>query len=334
MKRIYLLVLFSLFAILAFGAEVASLPELGKPREIHVESSNLFVVDRANIYIYSLEDFKLKKRFGKLGAGPQEFLIKPYPLKVSVQRDYIFVCSSGKVSFFGRDGSFIKEIKTNPPDFWYVPLGKKFVGRGETRDTRLEYRTINLYDSNLKREKEVCRIEHVKGKSNAVRVLTRNVQYYVYKDKIFIPVTEDLVIDVFDDMGKKLYSITEPGYKRVKVTKAHQKEVLNFYKNSPRHARRYERIKRNIQFPKYFPTIRRCKIADDKIYVETYKQLNEGSEFIVFGVKGKLLKKIILPVEQKNVYSSEPYTITNGKLYKLMENLDKEEWELHVIPIK
>jgi uncharacterized protein YlbG (UPF0298 family) len=71
------------------------------------------VTQEATVFIYSLKDFKLVKKFGKAGEGPREFRILPQlPLNIDARTDQIIVNSFGKVSYFTKQGEFIKEVKT------------------------------------------------------------------------------------------------------------------------------------------------------------------------------------------------------------------------------
>jgi hypothetical protein len=54
------------------------------------------------------------------------------------------------------------------------------------------------------------------------------------------------------------------------------------------------------------------------------------SEFYILDVKGKFLKKIMIPFEDAEFLQAYPYTISNEKCYQLIANPDTEEWELHI----
>jgi len=75
-------------------------------------------------------------------------------------------------------------------------------------------------------------------------------------------------------------------------------------------------------------------INENKIYILTYKQKENQSEFYILNLKGKLIKKRFLPLIEKNALEMYPYKINEGKLYQLVDNEDKEEWELLITDIK
>jgi hypothetical protein len=92
------------------------------------------------------------------------------------------------------------------------------------------------------------------------------------------------------------------------------------------------RLKGLLKFPEYFPVIRAFHVADDRIYILTYKEDKGKSEWLIMDMQGKLVKKIFLPVSFMNVLDIYPYTVEGGKLYQLIENED-EEWKLHITTI-
>jgi hypothetical protein len=136
---------------------------------------------------------------------------------------------------------------------------------------------------------------------------------------------------VFEKSGKKRYSIN-PDFEKLKVTEDDKNRFLHWYKTNPATREAFEFLKQLFIFPTYFPQIRWYNINDGKIFVLTYKKENGKNEFYVFNLKGKLLKKIMLPFAEYDEVQFSPYTINDGKLYQLIEN-DNETWELHVIKI-
>lgn len=49
-----------------------TLAGLNRPSAIEADQYRLFIVEDTSILIYSLEDFKLLKKFGRKGQGPGE----------------------------------------------------------------------------------------------------------------------------------------------------------------------------------------------------------------------------------------------------------------------
>jgi len=90
-----------------------------------------------------------------------------------------------------------------------------------------------------------------------------------------------------------------------------------------------------LRFPAYFPPIRNFFVADERIYVLTFKEIEGKSELLILDLKGRLLKRVLVPLVQ--IDSLGPavmnrYTINNHKLYRLVRNKESQ-YELHITPL-
>ncbi|MGD2092178.1 MAG: hypothetical protein PVH61_38770 [Candidatus Aminicenantes bacterium] len=234
MKRIYLLFFLLFVSSLVFAGQVIPLPGLLKPQRIYIDQEQCFITEGATIYIYSLKDFKLQKKFGKRGEGPGEFKESGEGIKLDFKPDNIIVSSTGRISYFTRDGQFIKETTINPRRSEFQELGSGFVGRILLVEKKGVFFTVNLFDKNLKKGKELYRFKHpFFPRSNPINpVFLRTSTYYVYREKIFYD-DEDGIIHVLDSGGKELYSIRHQ-YEPVKVTDIHKKRYLMFWRTDLR----------------------------------------------------------------------------------------------------
>ncbi len=329
-RKLILVLLLLLFVSLVFAEKAAVLPELLNPQIIDIDGNRMFITEGTTIYIYSLNDFKLQKKFGKTGEGPQEF--NRYA-RIFVQPDQLIVKSSGKVSFFTRQGDFIKETKVSPgTGIGFQAVGDRYVGRKSFMEENIRYQSFNIYDSKFKKIKEIYRKEDDFQEGKGIKFLRKTFECKVYHNKIFIAGKAGLDIDVFDKNGNHLYNI-QHDIEQVKLTQTHKERILDFFKTNPRTKQVYEFLKSQLKFPDYFPVVRGLTVTDEKIYVPTFNQQENKIEFLILDVKGKLLKRQFLQLHSKQPIEPYPYTIHNGKLYQLLENLDEEEWELHVSKI-
>ena len=146
MRKFMLVLVFisMLFTKPVLAVKIVPLPQLQKPNALAVDDNQLYIADGTSIYIYSLKDFSLKKKFGRDGEGPKEFKRKIYV--IDIQHDYIVVNSLGKISYFAKDGKFIKEMRTPPQHIRFRPLGEKFTGVGTFVEDQVMYQGINIYD--------------------------------------------------------------------------------------------------------------------------------------------------------------------------------------------
>lgn len=325
---IFIIMVVLIWADIVFAGKVAVLPEINKPDvKLVVGNDRIFVVEGPEVYIYSLKDYRLLKKFGKKGEGPREFigriLVYLHPGKIQVN-------SIKKISFFTLDGTFLKETRATGGRL-FKPLGNRFAGQGNVKENGKNYRTLNIFDSKLKVIKEFCRFEDVR-QGNVVKGYQDPFHFIPYDNKIFCAVKRDFIIDVYDDSGKYLYSIRRD-YKKVKVSERDKKRLLNTFKERV-NERSYQYIKNNIQFPEYLPAIHYFLIDNNRVYVLTNNVKDGKREIIIFDLAGKFLKQVFLEFEIKETIFPDPYTIYDGKRYQLVENLDTEEWELHVTKIE
>jgi hypothetical protein len=294
------------------------------------DNNRLYVTDGAKVYIYSLKDFKLLKNFGSEGEGPQEF--KRRITHVSVQPDHLFFNSVGKVSYFTKEGKFIKEFRTSGPGMRLKPFGDGFAIGKMTGDKGVLYYSVSVHDAKLTKLWDVHKQQlEVQLGGKGTRPYTHALPFYVYKDKLFSAKGTDLVIDVFDRTGKKLYSISRD-YKKLKITDGDKDRVIHHLKTSREFKDYFEAIK-PITFPDYFPAIRNYSIADDRVYVFTYKREGEKTECLIFDIDGKYLKRRFILCSYIDPVDEYPFVIKNGNFYQLIENEETEEWDLHISPI-
>lgn len=332
MRKLILVLAFMLmlFANPLLADKIVPLPGLFKPNTFAVDDHQIYIADGTSVCIYSLTDFTLKTKFGREGEGPKEFKRKIY--LVDIQQDYITVNSDGKISFFTKEGKFIKEIETPPQHRRFRPLGKKFTGAGALVDNNVLYNAINIYGANLKKEKEIARIQHEFQSGKGTDVFARTQSAGVCENKLLVAGQRDFIIDVFDENGKKLYSIKRE-LEKINVTQKDKDDVMHFLKTNPETKFYFEMLK-PIKISDRYPAIREIAAADKKFYVITWKKKEGKSQCLIFDLDGKFLKEIFLPLNSMDIADLYPLAVKNGKLYQLVDNTDTEEWELHITEIK
>lgn len=330
------IVLFIAFGF-AYGKKLTTFKDLGRPGLILVDKDRLFINEGADIYIYSMKDYSLLNKFGKKGEGPQEFMIyhqlKRGGVEIDIQSDTLAINSLGKLSLFTRDGVFQKEFKVPFSPGKYLPLGENFVGVGVKKDNEKDYFTLNIYGPDFKIKKEISSyLGFHAGKYIDPIIITRIPKIYISNKKVII---HDLRgnIHIYDENGSELQKIAQK-YDQIEVSKERKKRYDDFFMTDPRYRRLYQQDRDKVKFPDYFPPVRDYSVADNKIYVVTYKEEGTNREIYIFDFNGKLVKKSMYPLQEMNGLELFPYCIANGNLYQLIENLDTEQWELHVTEIK
>jgi hypothetical protein len=315
------------------NTKVVPLPDLMNPLYIYSDAHQIYIMEAASIYIYNRKDFKLKKKFGRRGEGPKEFKVSQYgSIKLTVKTDVLEVFCNNKIYFYRKDGTYIKELMLSKNNVTYL-LGDKFLAYRMIKSDNDLYAALTIFNAKWEKIKEIKRTESpfiFRKKWN----LFSPVAYVVFYDnKFFISGEKGLEINGFNFDGEKVVSINQE-YEKIKFTEKHKNAVIEWIKSVPSKMDMYKRYKNILWFPDYFPAIKDFLIADDRIYVQTFKNREEnGSKFIIFTIKGKFVKNQFLPVINNSPLDSYPFTIQEAKIYQLIENIDTEEWELHFTDI-
>jgi hypothetical protein len=325
------LILATLSTLELNAKKLATLEELMKPQYMAVDDDKLFITERTSVYIYSMKDYRLLKKFGKPGEGPGEFKINPYAgpgLVLYPYPDHLLVNSQGKLSVYSRDGDLIKEMKS-PPFVILKHLKNNFVGSGIiTKGEEGFFLCVNLFNSKLEKIKQIYLSDIPVNLVSQMNLPYTPFVYRVYKDKIYIP--EGMgTINVFDSNGKKLYSINKK-YEQLEVDNAYQKRILRWYKKESPLKAFWEVLKKKITFKSHYPALKDLAIDNDRIFLFTYKKQKDLTECIILDLEGNEQKHIFLPFP--DVFPLIPicYSIDNNRFYTLLENEDEEMWELHM----
>lgn len=330
MKKRYLIIFLLVFLNLIITAEVVTLPDVLQSHDIRVAQDKIYIADHYNILIYSAVDYKLLAKIGKKGEGPGEF--KRWP-DIWVLGEYIIVDDQSKILWFSKDGKYLKE-KRVPLQHTVLPIKDHFFALKRLyeytpgKDRVVFY--IVILDKELKQKKTIYErfIRESKSESKLVKQDIQMVSPHFSVDtdgeNIYVAdSSKGFYIDVFSAGGDHLYTIKKK-LDKVKLTQEFKDLKLAEWKGT----KLWKENKRNFNyiFPEHFPDMRSFRVADKKLYVTTFKKKDGKSEFIILDCKGKILKKVWLNAEG-------PYHFSNNKHYNLVENLEKEEYELHVTPI-
>ena len=75
-------------------------------------------------------------------------------------------------------------------------------------------------------------------------------------------------------------------------------------------------------------------VSDGRIYATTYKKIDGKTEMIILDLEGRILRRLYLPLTsirpQRGVLRYDLFTVSQGKLYELVQNSAKGAWELLV----
>jgi len=329
-KIIAFSLLFSLF-IFVNGKKLTTLNEISKPNMLSIEGNNFLITEGTSVFIYSLKDFSLVKKFGKEGEGPREFKISQFgpPMIAYFYKGKIFISSSGKISKFTLNGNFIDEMKI-PPFSVARPFLDKFIATGTAENDKGKTAlSVNLLDSKMNRIKILYKSDFEIGPNMSYIYPLNNFSFEPYKDKLFMIRGKDgFVIDVFNKEGSILYTIKKEEPK-IKVDKEYREKTIDSFKTNPNTKQYWEFFKNRIKFKDYYPPVQGIRVVDDLIYLLTYKTDKGRTECIIMDLKGKILKRVFVPMPMLYGMDYMPkFSFSGKRFYYLKENEDEEIWEL------
>jgi hypothetical protein len=320
------------------GDQTIPMPDLINPDSISVQNDRVYITEGESILIYDRTTLNFLKKFGKKGEGPGEFRFAPggtAKLNLCLRPGGIMVNSINRVTFFNFEGGFLGE-KNIPSGNRFIAVEDRYVGYTTTREDKLLYLTINLYDSEFKPIRRIIRQPYyvqVNKPFNLIKLGLGNLGravYAVYDSKVYVAGDRD-VIHVFNSSGIKERDL-RPIYEKIRITPAHihiiRDELDALYTSETMR----KLIREKGFFPDYFP-VRPFRVADRTIYIPTHRKKHGQTEFILMDLKGEVNKSVFVDFRERTFLLPSPYTIHEGMLYQLFEDGDSEEQRIHITPI-
>ncbi len=343
MRKVICLLVFlcAVFTGFGYAEKLSVLPGLNSPTTIEIVDNELFVIDSVVVYVFSLKDYKLVRKFGKRGEGPGELLPNP---EISPQMEVldgkVYVSTPTKSICFSKEGKMLSEKKFAVFSPQIIHHGKYYaLTKAAEGSDGIQRFKVGLYDANMKGVKDIySRNREAAYKKGKIEIPPFLLYIRSYKDKLYVfDHVKGFHIDVFDKDGKPLKPI-DVDYDKVKVTKAYEKELFDWLSIQPHYKESTMDVKSMIAVAEYLPVMKTFLISEDKIYVQTYVEKDGKSEFVIVDLKGKVLKKLFLPVEidAMKIQASPDvlFAFRGDTCYCIKENTEDEVWVLHKFSVK
>ncbi len=329
MKNTLLSFFLILCAVILYAEKVAEFPELMQPVRITIDGNEMYIVDgRTKIEVYSVSEQKLLREISKSGQGPGEFRYLPF---LKIFPDSVFLGAYNKIMIFSKDGKLTEEKRLYPITKAF-PVEDNYVSFGTEREGEDIYRTVNLLGPDLRKKKELHRHLRIRRKGG-INPIQDYMDFDTPGDKIFIADSrEGFVIEVFDSSGEKQYTINKE-VKKNRITNEFKTAYVEQLTSRPGGQGQEWKVaidRWGAEYDRFFPDIREFQVADDKIYVQTYRTEQGKTEFVVMDLEGNSSKSVFLPLyEEGSLVDKHVYSFSNGNYFYLKYNDNKEIWELH-----
>ena len=308
---------------------IIELNELENPGYLVANQDLLIIADNQKVRMYTMKDIQPIKTIGRKGEGPGEFRGE---VCSQILSDSIMIGSAGKVSFFDFLGNLIREQKTRMNRINVKKINNKYIS--DSIDVKKDdlYISYNIYGSDFNREKTFLTGKWLMQR-NRKNDLFEIYFFDVYENKIVFAHRQGFKIEILNEKGGNLYTI-KMDRPRIPFTDKDMNQIIKDLEVNTKNKRYVQYIKEGCRIPKYFPDIRTCRVADGKIYVLTYLKEGGCSECLIFNMKGRKLKRIFIPLKDTSPLNTPPFTINDGRLYQLVDNFEKDNWQLIINKIE
>lgn len=306
---------------------VATFPDMAKPLELRMDNGYVFISDQSSVFVYDEITYKLVRKLGKKGEGPEEFKTN---VRIAFTADKLFVYDSKKVVVYSKDFKFVREMRLLAFSNRITPIGDNFVLEGTKALDGKKFYVFSLYNEKLEKIKDIVSIPE--APDQAKYFINPWPKCRSLGDKVFIAQPhKGFYIDVFDKNGEKLYQI-EKEIKPVKAGDVHRKSYMEEIKYFVGR-RLYERGKARGAFDRplreFVPPITNIWVSGDRLYVKTYDITDTKEKYIILDMKGNILQPVFLPKAYLEIF-----TFNKNKFYYLMDSEDDDGWVLHAVQLE
>jgi len=333
----------------AASTKLGALPAGISPDSVDFTASEIYVLDRGTISVYSLPDLVLRRTFcGSGTAAGQLSRGHNWDQAVRIASGKVIAEDNDNILFFSPDGRFLSEKKKHTNTVWFIPIGDRYLAKSMivAGNPPLQYIRAVLYDADLKEIKELYRQKWFQQR-NPPGFTTDFpgdlLHYAVVGDRIFIERSpEGWVVGIYDAGGREL-STLKKDFTPIPMTTAdrdlatarvqREKRVATMI----RMAGSWEKLREvwSFAFPDFKPALRELQAYGDNVLARTFEQKGDETKFLVLDPQGRVGRELFLPVgtdaeTEARVSGTAFYKIIGGRVYFLRHNLEQDVWEVHV----
>ncbi len=321
--------------ILAVGPLMANmvvpLPQLNKPNFITAGEGWLCISEESSpIHLFRIERNSVKfiASFGRAGQGPGEF---DWIHRLRILKDGLEIPTQGRYAHFDFTGNLLEERKLLLQVFknQVYQIGPHFAARTFAWDQKHMVNTISLYDSDFKPLKEIGKIE-VTDWMKQFNMAPDLLALLVDGESVIIcsSTARESTVETFDSQGHSLRKISLP-MKASPVTESLKESLIHSLRESYKSEAQWSEFSKKITFPVLTPGVKNVSLQEGQIICQSYQKRDNLAEYVIFDLSGKELKRTYLKYFDREPNGSQ-HCFYQGRLYYLIDNADKEVWELHI----
>jgi len=344
--------LISLFPLLLSAAEtkIGVLPAGTSPDSVDFSATELYVLDKGTISVFSLPDVVLKRSFGGSGRGEGKLWPRHnWDQTVRLAAGKVLAEDNNKIIFFSPGGEFLGEKKKPSETTWFIPLGDRFVAKNLaiTGKPPLQEIRLVLYDAQLNEVKELYRQKWFQQQDPPTFTTELSgdlLHFAVVEDKICVEESsKGFFIEIFDPAGGRVSAIEKP-FSKIPLTAADRDREMALVRGEKRVAAMiarsgsWEKLREiwRITFPEFKPAIREIQAYGEELLVRTSEQKGENGKYLLMDLQGRIRKEIFLPIgtdaeTEARLCGTSFFKLVDGTFYFLRHDSAKDLWEVHLI---
>jgi hypothetical protein len=348
-----LLALLSCLARPARAQMLGGLPIGMNPDSVDFTDSELYVLERGTVSVFSLPGIVRLRTFGGAGRGPGE--LSPnhsFDQTVRVIGETVLMEDNDKLVMFSKAGRLIGEKRKPANTVWFVPIGNRFVAKSMvvTGNPAIQYIRVVIYDSELREVKELYRqkwFQQQDASGFSTELLGDLLHFAVVGDRICVEESpKGFVIETFDVAGNRVSTI-ERACVAVPVTDADRKREMALVRREKRVAAMiaktgsWEELRRiwTISFPDRKPPIRELQAVGNRLLVRSFDRNDGMDRYFMLDLNGTVLQELLLPIPtdaetEARVGGTAFFKLLGERFYYLRQNLDPDRWEVHVANVR
>jgi hypothetical protein len=326
------------------GKKLATLKEVINATDMEIDGQELYVLDEVVVYVYSLKDYRLLRKFGKKGNGPGEMVYhRVTQVGMELSQNNVYLYRMFKLAIYSKDGEVTGEKIFRFGITQVIPLKKSFIvvkirlaNQYVAGDEKFGTLTLLQFDSELKKSKEIFQ------KKYPARDIWKERKYEIFRsNRNWLVRNSEQKLFLFDTQkGSTIFTFDLGGQSsdpifldipKIIIPENFKRSVLRWMKGDPYLNVITGEWNLEILFPEYFPQMRNFSVKNNRFYCQTYIRKDNLSLFYIFNLKGECLKKIFLPSSERELIrygTNRIYDFTNTKYYYLNDNEEEETWEL------
>jgi hypothetical protein len=331
------------------GKKLATLKEVVNATDMEINGEELYVLDEVVVYVYSLKDYRLLRKFGRKGYGPGEMVYHRITVVLmELFQDNVYLYRMFKLVTYSKDGKLKGEkifrfgiTQVIPLENGIAIVKLRLPNQYVAGDEKFGTLTLLLFDPELKKSKEIFQKKYLG------RDVWKEMKYDIFRtSRNWIVRSSEKQLFLFDiQKGSRILTFdlegnpTDPIFldlPKVIIPEKFKSAVLKWIKGDP-----YLKVitgewNLKILFTPHFPLLRNFTVKNNRIYCQTYIKKDNLSLFYIFNLKGKCLKKVFLPSSERELIrygTNRIYDFSNNKYYYLNDNEEEETWELYCAEI-